>query len=211
MKTRSLQTGFSIIEVMVSIVIIMIGLMGVLGMQSLAMVNEFESYQRTQAVISLNNIVDRIQNSRYAAPCYAITTDAANGAPYLGDASGDSHYDVPTDVAGYTCTSVDNAPGLTEDQKTAFKSQILNDLSESDTLLQSAGIEAANNAFGGLVQARACIASSTDAGMTMYTVTVAWRGTSPTMAPTNTCGSGLYDNETMRRVVSTTFKVANLL
>lgn len=204
------QTGFSLIEVMVSVVIIMVGLMGVLGMQSIAMVNEFESYQRTQAVLILNDIVDRIQASRYAASCYAVTSNATAGTPYLGTTAGGGHYTVPTDVSTYTCTPVDTAPGISEAQKTAFKTQLLNDLSEIDTSLQSSGIANSADTFGRLSEARACISASTDNGMTMYTVTVVWRGTSVALTPATTCGAGLYRNDGMRRFVSTTLKVANL-
>jgi type IV pilus assembly protein PilV len=49
-------------------------------------------------------------------------------------------------------------------------------------------------------------------GGDVYTVSVAWQGMSSTAAPPAalTCGTGLYGNEALRRVVSTTVRVANL-
>ena len=61
---------------------------------------------------------------------------------------------------------------------------------------------------GGIAGARGCIWA--DAAGEVFTVSVAWQGRSPTSAPANPCGQGLYGQETLRRVVSTTVRLADL-
>src|SRR6478752_2374699 len=77
------QSGFSMIEVMVSLAIIMLGLMGIAGMLAKMQQSEFESYQRAQAVVLLQDMVDRITVHHLTASCFQFT-NAATGAPFLG-------------------------------------------------------------------------------------------------------------------------------
>jgi len=48
------------------------------------------------------------------------------------------------------------------------------------------------------------------AGTGIFTVAVAWQGTSETFAPTVACANNLYGTELRRRVVSETLRLANL-
>ena len=50
-RKRSHSQGFSMIEVLVTLVIIMLGLLGLLGVQIRSHQAEFESYQRSQALV----------------------------------------------------------------------------------------------------------------------------------------------------------------
>jgi type IV pilus assembly protein PilV len=49
-------------------------------------------------------------------------------------------------------------------------------------------------------------------GTGVYTISVAWQGLAPTVAPvsTLTCGSGAYGDEARRRVVTSTLRIAQL-
>ena len=66
----SFQHGTSMIEVLVTIVIIAIGLLGLAGLQSRLQVSEMEAYQRSQALILLNDIASRIAANRNNAASY---------------------------------------------------------------------------------------------------------------------------------------------
>src|SRR5260370_42034667 len=86
------QRGFTLMEVLVSMLIAVIGLLGLVGMQMRSQQAELEAYQRAQAVILLSDILDRINTNRGGATCYAGATPTS-GTPYLGTTSGGSHYD----------------------------------------------------------------------------------------------------------------------
>ena len=61
---RARLMGFSMIEVLVTIVIISIGLLGVAGMHARVSVMEMESYQRSQALVLLDDIDSRVRALR---------------------------------------------------------------------------------------------------------------------------------------------------
>ena len=50
------QTGFSLIEILVAIIILLIGFMGVAALSLRANQVEFESYQRAQALVLLDDM-----------------------------------------------------------------------------------------------------------------------------------------------------------
>ena len=64
------QAGTSMIEVLVSIVIVVLGLLGLAGLQSHAALAEAEAYQRSQAVVLLKDMSDRINANRLNAQLY---------------------------------------------------------------------------------------------------------------------------------------------
>ena len=72
------QRGASLIEVLVTIVILAIGLLGLAGLQTRLQSSEMEAYQRTQALILLNDMASRISTNRANAVSYA------NGATSVG-------------------------------------------------------------------------------------------------------------------------------
>ena len=77
MRTRAArQGGTSMIEVLVSIVIVVLGLLGLAGLQSHATLAEMESFQRSQAILLLQDMVDRINANRLKAPAYVTLSPA---------------------------------------------------------------------------------------------------------------------------------------
>src|SRR5574341_613980 len=76
--------GFSMGEVLMALLIIVLGLLGLAGLQVRIQQAEFESYQRAQALVLLYDIVDRVHSLRIAATCFRFTTDTAAGTPYIG-------------------------------------------------------------------------------------------------------------------------------
>ena len=61
---RARQGGVSLIEVLVSVVIVVLGLLGLAGLQSHATVGEMEAFQRAQALVLLQDMVDRVNANR---------------------------------------------------------------------------------------------------------------------------------------------------
>lgn len=82
---RLTMGGISLIEVLVTIVIVSFGLLGLAGLQGRATSAELESYQRGQALILLHDMVNRIENNPSEAASY-VTGETALGT---GAASAD--------------------------------------------------------------------------------------------------------------------------
>jgi type IV pilus assembly protein PilV len=64
------QRGTSLLEVLVTIIILAIGLLGLAGLQTRLQSSEMEAYQRTQALILLNDMASRIATNRINAADY---------------------------------------------------------------------------------------------------------------------------------------------
>jgi len=73
------QQGTTMMEVLVSIVIVVVGLLGLAGLQSRASVSEMESFQRAQAILLMQDMVDRINANRKNATSYATATALGTG------------------------------------------------------------------------------------------------------------------------------------
>lgn len=82
-----LQQGVMLLEVLVTLIILAVGLLGLAGLQLRLQASEMESYQRAQALLLLNDMANRITTNQNGAEGYI--TDAPLGA---GDAC-------PTEVA----------------------------------------------------------------------------------------------------------------
>jgi type IV pilus assembly protein PilV len=77
------QRGASMIEVLVTMVIIAFGLLGMAGLQMRMQTSEIESYQRSQALLLLNDMANRISTNRTAAVLGAYLVAA--GSPVGAD------------------------------------------------------------------------------------------------------------------------------
>ena len=80
------KNGFSMIEVLVTIVILLVGLLGLAGLQARTLTAQMESYQRSQALVLLKDMADRIDANRANAAAYA--TGVTLGTGYVCTASG---------------------------------------------------------------------------------------------------------------------------
>lgn len=74
------QDGSSLLEVLVTVIIIAVGLLGLAGLLGRLHTSEMEGYQRAQAVILLEDMVHRIDANRKAASAYVTTADSPLGA-----------------------------------------------------------------------------------------------------------------------------------
>lgn len=190
MRTR--QTGVAMMESLMAMMVLLVGLLGIVGLQAKSQTSHFEAYQRAQALLLLDDMVNRMTANRYAAACYAWT--GAGGQPYLG-ADGAGHR------GSTSCTAV---AGTVQTRMIAERG-----MSDWDSLLKGAAESDGGVNTGAMIGARGCV--SFDPVTELYTVAVAWQGMVPTMAPAVDCANGLYGPDTQRRVVSTTFRIAELI
>ncbi len=198
MNAKSLinrQKGLSLLEVLISLLILVFGILGMIGLQARAQIGTFESYQRGQALILAQDMADRIMINRVAASCYAITTDTTDGTPYVG--------------TGYTGTPTCATTAGTA----AMQTLAANDLAVWNNALKGATELLGGAQVGGLLGARGCI--SFDPATSRYRISVAWQGMAQTVAPTAgdtaaTCGKDLYGAEAQRREVNVTLMIASL-
>lgn len=170
------QRGISMIEVLVTIVILAFGLLGIAVFQSKANLGSVESYQRAQAVILLDDMTARLQGNIAGSASYVVAS--------VG--TGDTQ---PTD-----CSTV--AVGAARDL--CDWSNALKGAAETDNSSNKVG--AMIGARGCITQLQAenraaCIPA-------IYQISVAWQGLHATQAPSISCGSGQFGAETYRRLVS---------
>lgn len=193
------QIGFSLLEILITMLITLIALLGIALLQAKAQQAELESYQRAQALVLMSDIVDRININRATTSCFIITTDTTNGTPYVG-AAGTDHIGTPACAAGTS----------------AYNTQADATLASIDDLLEGGAETLGGNKVGAMIGARACISydAATElggvAGTGLYTVVVSWQALSDLIAPSANCGNNLYGAETKRRAVSTSFRIADL-
>ena len=90
-RSASRMSGFTMLEVLITIIIVALGLLGVAGLQARMQVAEVESYQRAQALVLLEDMVARINANRKNSMSYVTTTA-------LG-----------TDTGAMTCTGLTGA------------------------------------------------------------------------------------------------------
>lgn len=161
--------GSSMIEVLVTVVIISFGLLGLAGMQARMQTSEVESYQRAQALVLLNDMAERISTNRLQAASY-VTASAIEPATVC---------EVTTSVS--SIQQVDT-------------SQWCNALHGAAEFTGTAGSTQVNT--GAMLGARGCVASLPN---NEYFITVAWQGllTVPVgdanVATNIPCGAGAYD------------------
>ncbi len=68
------ERGATLIEVLVTMVIIAFGLLGMAGLQVRMQVSELESYQRSQALLLLGDMANRLATNRNHATSYVTAT-----------------------------------------------------------------------------------------------------------------------------------------
>lgn len=180
--------GATLLEVLVSLFIMTIGLLGVAGLQARMQAAEIEAYQRTQAIVLMQDMVDRINANRSKTAIESYVTASPLGTGSTLDCS---------------------APGTNVALKDKCEwSSALAGAAETT----SAG--GATTTLGAMNEARGCI---TNPGTTMpreIVVAVVWQGIISTAAPTSTtCGQGLAaygGDDKLRRAMIARIKIACL-
>ncbi|MBZ2209386.1 type IV pilus modification protein PilV [Massilia soli] len=173
------QRGTTLVEVLVTVVVLAFGLLGIAAFQAKAQAGSLEAYQRAQAVVLLEDMQARMSGNPEQIAAYV--TESPLGTE-----------DTPGD-----CSEAE--AGSARD-KCEWSTALLG----AAELKGADGARA-----GAMLGARGCIteiqALSNTAGACrsgIYQVTVAWQGLHATRAPNHTCGEGAYgDDETLRRAI----------
>jgi len=183
MRNHHKQTGFSLVEVLVTLVITTIALLSSISLQLMSKRSIYDAAQRTTAAHLAHGLLHRMRSNPTALVSYLPAGPV--GQSSLGDAPA-------TDclAAAADCDSLEMA---------AF------DLWQWEQHLDGQLEVSGGNATGGLMFARACIVGPGVGGSGNYTVAIAWRGMADIGDPAiNNCGSGSGDygaNDEFRRVM----------
>lgn len=177
------QRGFGLIEILVALLVVAIGLLGTITLHTRASQAELESYQRVQAMLLMEDIVNRMSANRRNRACYALNRYGLNN---IG-----TGVDI---VVG----DVNSCDAMTGDDLVAWHGM----------LLGRSAVMNGNN-VGAMVGARGCIEQIADR---QYRVTIAWQGMQATVAPDVAldCGAGAYGAEDQRRVMTRFVEFADL-
>ena len=199
--------GFTLIEVLVTLVILTFGLLGIAGLMAKGQRASYEAYQRQQALALANDMAERIRANRAMAQNYA--DGAPVGTPLGGAGSfyNDLLLGTITDCGGGSACSAANL--ATYDL--AMWDGLLTGYTEKQ-VVGGASIGGIVNAVGCVELANTVSACPNPEGFSnlIYRGNVAWQGNEDTVAPTlSACGNGLYGTAARRRLVSLDVMISN--
>ncbi len=171
-------SGFSIIEVLITLLVFSVGLLGYAALQDRAQKAQLEVYQRVYALNLVDYMVDQIRSNPAAQGCYGLT-GVEVGTGYSGP---------------YSCSTY----GTAETQ-----AQVVDAVNNWSNLLKGTAEVSAGKNVGGLLNARGCI--TYDNVNQSFEVAVVWQGLVETVAPSSTnCGATSYGglSSKLRRAVT---------
>ena len=173
--------GFTIIEVLITLLVFSVGLLGFAALQDRSQKAQLEVYQRVYALNLVDYMVDQIRANPAAQGCYGLA-GVEVGTGYSGS---------------YSCSSY----GTAETQ-----AQVIEAVNTWSDLLKGSGEEIDGKSVGGLLNARGCI--DYDNINQTYVVSVVWQGLVETVTPTSTsCGSSSYGGSTSKLRRAVTFRL----
>lgn len=187
-QTSRRASGFSLIEILVALFVFAIGILTVAGLQIVSKRTNFDAVQRTSATYLAYDIIERMR------------ANPGQLAVYVDDVLGEDRPVPAVDCRAAACT-----PTQLADFDVWQWQQAIDGVAEQSVV----GGVAANT--GGLVNPTGCIAGIAAGGQGVYTVTVAWEGTTEldSFNDDNTCGTGKYGaNNEFRRLIEITTYVA---
>ncbi|QOL48392.1 type IV pilus modification protein PilV [Massilia litorea] len=172
------QRGVSLIEVLVTMVVLAFGLLGLAAFQSKAQVGSIESYQRAQAAVLLQDMQSRLSGNSLDADAYVT-------ARPLGTSDG----------LDPDCSA--QAAGSARDK--CEWSAALKGAAEQRSGVLGGAMEGARGCIERVREKNEAAGVCTPA---VYLVSVAWQGRHATRAPAQSCGKDAYGADTNRRVIS---------
>jgi len=168
------ERGFSLIEVLVTVLVFSIGMLGIAGLSTVGRRATFDTVQRSTAAELAYALLEEMRSNNEALGVYVA-------AAVLGRGSRGSSEPAPDcDAAGAACTADELAT---------------HSLWAWEQMLDTGFETAAGVGTGGLVTPTACIVGPAGGVAGNYTVTMVWRGVSELADPAiNACGAatGLY-------------------
>lgn len=182
MHAGNRQRGFSLIELLVSVVVFSVGLLAIAGLQTVSKRANLESLQRTAAAQVAYGLLEDMRTNGGAIANYVAAADLGGGTRGAEP--------VPNCRGVAECTAA---------EKAAY------DLWYWESVLDGDMETNANGPAGGIVAPTICIDGPVGGGAGIYAVTVAWYGANAMgNAVANACGaaSGLYGaNNENRRIL----------
>lgn len=191
--------GFTMIEILVTLVIMMFGLLGIAGLILKGQKAGSEAYERNQALLIAMDMAEKMKTNR-------LTTGQLNSAPYLAGAYGSLGTPAGAAPAGPGSVVVPDCGQIvsTNTCPSTGTNLVAYDLATWNNLLvgtQESSTQTGGN-VGGIVNALGCIEQPVAGGPVR--ISVAWQGNMATVVPTTSaCGQGQYGaSDSYRRVVS---------
>jgi len=179
---RQHQRGFSLLELLVSLVVFSVGLLSIAGLQTVSKQANFEALQRTSASQVAYGLLEDMRMNGDGIPVYLAAGELGNGSLGLEPA--------PNCTAGAPCNAA---------QKAAHDLWVWEQAIDGN--LETNG----GAGTGGLVQPTLCITGPVGGGAGIYQVTIAWRGTASLNSVNgDACGSagGKYGSgNEFRRII----------
>lgn len=172
------QRGVSLIEVLVTMVVLAFGLLGLAAFQSKAQIGSIESYQRAQAAVLLQDMQSRLSGNSANAAGYLTETPLGTG-----------------DSLGLDCG--DEAAGSARDK--CEWSAALKGAAEKRGSVPGGAMQGAR---GCVTQVQVKNEAAGVCTPAIYLVSVAWQGLHATRAPAQACAKDLFGADTNRRLVS---------
>ena len=172
------QRGVSLVEVLVTMVVLAFGLLGLAAFQTKAQVGSIESYQRAQAAVLLQDMQSRLSGNSADAASYLTDGPLGTGS-----------------AVGADCKLA--AAGSARDQ-CEWSAALKGAAEKRDGVLGGA----MQGARGCITQVQAQNAAPGVCRPAVYLVSVSWQGMHATRAPAQACGKGLYGTDTNRRTIS---------
>lgn len=175
--------GFTLIEVLITLIVFAIGILSVAGLQIISKKTNYDAVQRTSASLLAQDIIQRMRANHESSWASYIAEDIGGGTLALA---------TDCSAAGADCTPAQMAA---------------HDLFDWEQAIDGAS----DGNAGGLVDPSACIRGPAGGGEGTYFIILAWRGVQELSNPTidrgtggivNGCGEGNYGtNDAYRRVL----------
>lgn len=196
MRSQRYQSGMSMIEVLISMVITSVGILGLAKLEISSKQNNHQSVERITAAYLAKDMISRMR----ANPTGLINYVTNTGTNTLGRGS------ISTEP---TPTCADSANACTQVQLGKRDLWLWEKAMDGKSELSSGGA-----ATGGLVTPTACISGPADGSAGVYTIAIVWRGGVALSNPTlSTCGqtTGLYgSNNEFRRLLTVVTFIDNI-
>lgn len=194
------QTGFSMIEVLITIVIIAVGLLGLSGLQAKVNMMEMESYQRGQALALLQDMEDRLKASRGALD--GPLTPVAAGGNAISTVVG------PDGTTGYNPASAADCTGSGGQLQVCQWALAVTGSAE----------KIAGSKVGAMIGARGCVISIAPTqlkALAEYYLVILWQGLVTTAdpgeeSPAATCAATVNFGSGLRRAAVTRVLIPKL-
>jgi type IV pilus assembly protein PilV len=171
------QRGTTLIEVLVTVVLLAFGLLGIAAFQAKAQVGSIEAYQRAQAVVLLEDMQARMVSNGELMETY-----------------------VTVDPLGVDSTEYEDCDGLAGAERDKCEWSMA--LQGAAQVKGDNKLGAMAGARGCIEELQARDATDGVCQPGIYLVTLAWQGLHPTVAPALACGKDAFGPDTNRRAIS---------